>query len=203
MPNFDTSVGILAGIFLLAYLIGSVPFGVLVARAFKLPDPRGIGSGSIGATNVLRTGSKTAALLTVFLDAAKGTLAVLIGLVFFGDDAAQIAALGAVLGHCYSFVLKFKGGKGVATILGVILALSPMVALMALGAWLFTYFVFRYSSLSALLAALVTPPVAAIVGFGHMFILLIVLSLILIWRHRSNISRLRDGTEPMVDWGKK
>ncbi len=198
MPVIDTPFGVLFAVGLLAYLLGSIPFGLVVARAFNLPDPRGIGSRSIGATNVLRTGSKTAALLTVLLDAAKGTIATLIALAFIGDDAGQVAALGSVLGHCYSVFLKFKGGKGVATIFGAILALSPMVALMALAAWLFTFFVFRYSSLAALMAAFITPPVATIIGFGHLLVLLIVLGLILVWRHRANISRLRDGTEPMV-----
>lgn len=203
MPSFDTPVAGLVVIAVLAYLIGSIPFGLLVAKAFNLPDPRGIGSGSIGATNVLRTGSRTAALLTVLLDAAKGTLAVLVALVLVGEDAAQVAALAAVLGHCYSVWLKFKGGKGVATIFGSILAISPLVAIMALGAWVFTFFVFRYSSLAALIAALITPLVAVIGGFARMFILLIILALLLIWRHRANISRLRDGTEPMVNWGRK
>lgn len=203
MPTFDTPTGVLLVVALLAYLIGSVPFGIVVARLFRLPDPRTVGSGNIGATNVLRAGSKTAALATVLLDGAKGTLAVIAAKNYAGADAAQIAALTAFLGHIYPIWLRFRGGKGVATLLGCLIGLSPIVGIMALAAWLFTYFVFRYSSLSAIMAALVTPPVAALIGFADMFALLIVMAAILIWRHRENISRLRDGTEPIVDWSKK
>lgn len=203
MPIFDTSILLLIGVAVGSYLLGSVPFGIVVSRIMGLPDPRSIGSKNIGATNVLRSGSKGAALATVLLDAAKGGIAVLIARGIGGDDAAQVAALTSFLGHLYPIWLNFKGGKGVATLLGTLAALAPIVGLIAVVAWLFTYFVFRYSSLSALMSAVLTPLVAILLGFGNMAALLLVMSGLLIWKHRANIERLRDGTEPMVSWGKK
>ncbi|MGI9391619.1 MAG: glycerol-3-phosphate 1-O-acyltransferase PlsY, partial [Boseongicola sp.] len=186
-----------------AYLLGSVPFGLVVAKIFSLPDPRTIGSGNIGATNVLRTGSKFAALLTVFLDGAKGAVAVLVARFIAGEDAAQVAALAAFIGHLYPVWLGFKGGKGVATLLGTLVALLPVLGLIALVSWLFGYFVFRYSSLSALLSAAVTPIVAYAQGHTSYLLLLIIMAALVWWRHRENISRLLNGTEPMVDWKNK
>jgi len=203
MPVFETSIVVLIGVALFAYLLGSIPFGVVVARLFGLPDPRSIGSGNIGATNVLRTGSKPAALATVLLDGFKGYLAVVLAKSVFGADAAQVAALFSFLGHLFPVWLNFKGGKGVATLLGTLVGLSPLLGLIALATWLFTYFVFRLSSLSALTAAITTPLVALLIGLGQMFVLLLIMAVLLIWRHRENIERLRDGTEPTVDWSKK
>lgn len=203
MPVFETSFLVLCGVAVLSYLLGSVPFGIVVSRLMGLPDPRTIGSKNIGATNVLRGGSKIAALLTVILDAAKGGIAVVIAGLFTGSDGMQVAALASFLGHLYPIWLRFRGGKGVATLLGTLIALSPLVGLIALASWLFTYFVFRYSSLSALMSAILTPVVSIIAGHGEMAVLLIVMAGLLIWKHRANIERLRDGTEPMVDWSKK
>jgi len=142
---------------LLAYLLGSVPFGIVIARIFGLGDLRKIGSGNIGATNVLRTGNKTAAALTVVLDAGKGAIAVLIARQFGGEAFAGIAALSALLGHLYPVFLRFKGGKGVATFLGTLLALSWPVGLAACATWLATALVFRFSSLAAIVTALLAP----------------------------------------------
>lgn len=203
MPQFETSLMLLLGVAIGAYLLGSIPFGVIVSRVMGLADPRTIGSKSIGATNVLRSGSKLAALATVLLDAAKGLVAVIVAELLYADDAGQVAGLASFLGHLFPVWLGFKGGKGVATALGALVGLAPMLGLIALGAWLFTYFVFRYSSLSALMSAVITPVVALLIGFGHYFVLLVVMSGLLIWRHRANIERLRDGSEPMVDWGRK
>lgn len=203
MPILETPLVILLAVVVFAYLLGSVPFGLLVARLFSLPDPRSIGSGNIGATNVLRTGSRSAAFLTVLLDGAKGGLAVLIGRFVGGEDAAQAAAIAAFVGHLFPVWLNFKGGKGVATLLGTLVALLPMLGLIALGSWLFGYFVFRYSSLSALLSSAVTPLVAYAQGHTSYLILLVLMAALVWWRHRENIKRLLAGDEPMVDWSKK
>lgn len=203
LPELSSSISVLTIVAVFAYLAGSIPFGLIVARLGGLPDPRTIGSGNIGATNVLRTGSKHAALATVLLDAAKGLIAVIVGRAIAGEDAAQIAALSAFLGHIFPVWLNFKGGKGVATFLGALVGLSTSLGLIAVGAWLVAFIAFRYSSLSALLSALAILPVAILIGLGEMAALLIVMGLILAWKHRSNIARLRDGTEPKVSWSKK
>lgn len=203
IPTLESGPIVLLFVAIAAYLVGSIPFGILVARAFGLPDPRTIGSKNIGATNMLRTGSKPAALATVLLDGAKGGVAVVVARLLFAEDAAQVAGFAAFLGHLYPIWLKFKGGKGVATLLGTLVGLAPFIGLVALFAWLFTYFVFRYSSLSALVSAALTPPLAMLLGFAHMSVLLMLMSGMVFWRHRENIKRLQDGTEPMVDWSKK
>jgi glycerol-3-phosphate acyltransferase PlsY len=141
----------------LGYLLGSVPFGILLARAMNLGDLRKIGSGNIGATNVLRTGNKKAAALTLLFDGAKGAVAVLLARQFSGEAAAQVAALAAFLGHCYPVWLGFKGGKGVATFIGIMLALAWPIGLIVCATWLLVAVVTRYSSLSALLAAGMSP----------------------------------------------
>ena len=153
MPIFDSSLNVLALWAVIGYLIGSIAFGLLLARAMNLGDLRSIGSGNIGATNVLRTGNKTAAALTLLLDGAKGAVAVLLARGFAGEDAAQIAALAAMLGHCYPVWLKFKGGKGVATFLGVLLALAWPAGLACCLAWLIGAFATRISSMGAIAAA--------------------------------------------------
>ena len=198
MPELVTPLGILLAIGAGAYLLGSVPFGVVVSRLFGLADPRTIGSGNIGATNVLRSGSKLAAVLTLLLDALKGTAAVLAARQFGGEDAAQLAGLCAFAGHVWPIYLGFRGGKGVATLLGILAALSPVVGLVAVLTWLTTAAVSRMSSLAAIFAAVVTPAGAALLGQGDKVALLIVLSAILIWRHRGNIARLREGSEPRI-----
>jgi glycerol-3-phosphate acyltransferase PlsY len=183
---------------LAAYLLGSVPFGLVIARAFGLGDIREIGSGNIGATNVLRTGNKTAALLTVLLDAGKGAVAVLIARAFVGEDAAGLAGLFAMLGHLYPVFLKFKGGKGVATFLGTLLALSFPVGLAACATWAITAAITRYSSLSALVAAALAPLFTFYFYHTHGAILILFLSALIFYRHGANIKRLVKGTETKI-----
>jgi len=198
MPTFATALPITGLLALIGYLLGSIPSGVLVTRALGLGDLRRIGSGNIGATNVLRTGSRPAAALTLLADMAKGALAVLAARHWGGPDAAQAAALAAVLGHLYPIWLRFRGGKGMATLLGVVTALNPVLGLLAALAWLFTAFVFRISSLAALAAAGLTPLFALFLGSGNMFLVLVVLVALVYWRHAANIRRLREGTEPKI-----
>lgn len=198
MPEYDASVAEILVTTFLAYLAGSIPFGLLVSRAFGLPDPRGIGSGNIGATNVLRTGSKAAALTTLLLDAAKGLVAVVAARAAVGEDAAQIAGLAAFLGHVFSVWLGFRGGKGVATLLGALAGFSTLVGLAAMAAWLGVFLVSRISSLSALVAAAITPAVALLLGQGQLLAATLFMAIVVFWSHRANIRRLIDGTEPRV-----
>lgn len=198
MPLIDSSLFVLLFWAVAAYLIGSVPFGMVLTRAMNLGDLRSIGSGNIGATNVLRTGSKKAAALTLILDGGKGAVAVLLARLFAGEDAAQIAALAAMLGHCYPVWLGFKGGKGVATYIGVILALAWPVGLAVCGTWLAVAAATRISSYAALAAAAVSTVWFVLLGAGDMLVLGAVLTLMIFWRHRSNIARLREGTEPKI-----
>jgi len=179
------------------YLLGSIPFGLLLAMAAGKGDIRGIGSGNIGATNVLRTGSKGLAAATLLLDGAKGFLAVWLAWRYL-PDGAPLAALGAVLGHCYPVWLGFKGGKGVATYVGCLLGLKP-VAVVAFGAiWLATAAVSRYSSLSGLVASAAMPPVLWWLGERQMAELFVILTALLWWRHRENIRRLAAGSESRI-----
>ncbi|WP_138465094.1 glycerol-3-phosphate 1-O-acyltransferase PlsY [Poseidonocella sp. HB161398] len=183
---------------LCGYLLGSVPFGLVIARLFGLGDLRKIGSGNIGATNVLRTGSKPAAFLTLVLDAGKAAAAALIARALWGEDAAQIAGAAAFFGHCFPVYLKFKGGKGVATFLGTLLALSWPVGLAACATWLATALLLRISSLSALVAAALSPLWALALDQGQMVLLCIVLAVLVFLRHRPNIARIVAGTEPKI-----
>ncbi|WP_372612456.1 glycerol-3-phosphate 1-O-acyltransferase PlsY [Aquicoccus sp.] len=196
MPVIETSLTTLALWAVIGYLFGSVPFGLLLTRALKLGDLRKIGSGNIGATNVLRTGNKLAAALTLLLDGGKGAVAVLAGRTIAGEDAAQVAALFAFVGHCYPVWLEFRGGKGVATFLGILLALAWPVGIAACLTWLATAVIARISSLSALVAAGSSTIWMLVLGHGTAFFLGIALTLLIYWRHRANISRLRAGTEP-------
>ncbi|MDJ0627881.1 MAG: glycerol-3-phosphate 1-O-acyltransferase PlsY [Rhodobacter sp.] len=182
----------------LAYLLGSVPFGLISARAFGLGDIRQIGSGNIGATNVLRTGNKLAAALTLIGDAGKGAVAVLLARWLVGESAAGIAGLFALLGHLYPVLLGFRGGKGVATFLGTLLALSVPVGAAACATWLAVALVARISSLSALAAAVLAPVYTAVFYHWHGAVLVAVMSALVIVKHRGNIRRLRDGTEPRI-----
>ena len=152
MPLIEQSAAILALWALLGYLLGSVPFGMLLSRVMNLGDLRSIGSGNIGATNVLRTGNKTAALLTLLLDGGKAAVAVLLARALAGEDAAQLAGLMAFFGHCFPLWLRFKGGKGVATFFGLLLALNPLVGLACCATWLATFALWRISSLDAITA---------------------------------------------------
>ncbi len=198
MPEFDTSLPVLLVTALLAYLAGSIPFGLVVSRAFGLPDPRGIGSGNIGATNVLRTGSRAAALTTLLLDAAKGLVAVIAARAVAGEDAAQVAGLAAFLGHVFSVWLRFRGGKGVATLLGALAGIGTLIGLAAMAAWLGVFLVSRISSLSALVAAAITPAVALLLGQGRLIVATLFMAIVVFWSHRANVRRLIDGTEPKV-----
>jgi glycerol-3-phosphate acyltransferase PlsY len=183
---------------LLAYLAGSIPFGVLIARALGLGDLRKIGSGNIGATNVLRTGNKRAAAATLLLDAAKGAVAVLAARYFAGETAAMVAGLAAFLGHLYPVWLGFRGGKGVATFLGVMLALAWPVGLLACATWAAVAAVFRYSSLAALAAAASAPLWLLLLGPRQAVWLALALAALVFLRHRANIARLLAGSEPRI-----
>ncbi len=198
MPTLVTSYPLLALVALLAYLLGSVPFGMVITRIMGLGDLRQIGSGNIGATNVLRTGNRGAALATLLLDAAKGGVAVLAARAAFGEDAAQLAGLCAFLGHLYPVWLGFKGGKGVATFLGILLALAWPVGLAACATWAATAVVTRISSLSALMAAAFSTLWMFLFSYGQMFLLVIILTVLVYQRHGANIARLRAGTEPKI-----
>jgi glycerol-3-phosphate acyltransferase PlsY len=182
----------------LAYLLGSVPFGIVMAKLFGLGDLRQIGSGNIGATNVLRTGNKPAAFLTLIGDAGKGALAVLIARWAVGESGAGIAALFAMLGHLFPIFLGFKGGKGVATFLGTLLALSFPVGLAACAAWAVTAAIFRISSLSALVSAGLAPVFTIFFYHWHGAIIVAIMSVIIFFKHSANIKRLRDGSEPKI-----
>jgi len=198
MPELTTAQDSLMLVAGLAYLLGSVPFGVLLTRALGLGDLRQIGSGNIGATNVLRTGNKAAAAATLILDAAKGAGAVLVARAAFGEDAAQLAGLAAFLGHLFPVWLGFKGGKGVATLLGILLALAWPVGLACCAVWATTAAVTRYSSMAALFSAASASVWLLVFDHGRMLFLVIVLTLLIYARHTANIGRLKAGTEPRI-----
>ena len=198
LPQIVTPAGSLLLVAVLAYLLGSVPFGVLLTRAMGLGNLREIGSGNIGATNVLRTGNKTAALLTLILDGAKGAVAVLVARAWLAEDAAQVAGLAAFLGHLFPVWLGFRGGKGVATFLGLLLALAWPVGIAACATWLVVALVTRYSSLSALVAAALSPVWAGLLGHGEAAGLILALAIVIFVRHHENIRRLLAGTEPRI-----
>lgn len=201
MPLIETAMPVLMLWALCGYILGSIPFGMILAKLMGLGNLREIGSGNIGATNVLRTGNKKAAALTLLFDAGKGAVIVLLARAVAGEDAAQIAGLAAFLGHCFPIWLKFKGGKGVATYFGIMIALSPFVGLLAGVIWLATAVISRYSSLAALLAAGWTPVVVSVFTDGQLTALAVVLAVLIYLRHAQNIARLRSGTETKI--GKK
>jgi acyl phosphate:glycerol-3-phosphate acyltransferase len=187
----------LLGALLLGYLLGSIPFGVIFTRMAGLGDIRKVGSGNIGATNVLRTGHKGLAAATLLGDALKGTAAVLIA-AQWGPQFATMAGLGAFLGHLFPVWLNFKGGKGVATFIGVLIGLNWLVAVIFGVIWLGVAFASRYSSLSALVASAVTPVALWILGEPGMAAMMIILVALLWWKHSTNITRLLDGTEGKI-----
>lgn len=195
--NWQMSLPYFSAALIFGYLLGSVPFGLLLTRMAGLGDVRDIGSGNIGATNVLRTGNKGLAAATLLLDAFKGTAAVLLA-GRFGPDMAVIAGFGAFVGHLYPVWLKFRGGKGVATYLGVLLGLLPLGFLIFGAIWLLVVFVSRYSSLAALIAAIVVPVALFVLGYIQIAELLTVMSAITIWKHRANIMRLLSGEESRI-----
>ena len=198
MPEFVTSQGMLLLTAALAYLLGAIPFGVLVTRAMGLGDLRAIGSGNIGATNVLRTGNKQAALATLLLDGGKGAVAVLLARWLVGEDAAQVAGLAAFLGHLYPVWLGFKGGKGVATFLGVLLALNWLVGAAVCLTWLVTAVVTRTSSIAALMAAASSGLWILWLTDTSLLILSLILTILIYVRHSENLKRLKAGTEPRI-----
>ncbi len=198
MPEITTSLPLLGLTIILGYLLGSVPFGLVWARLFGLGDIRDIGSGNIGATNVLRTGHKFAALLTLIGDVGKGAFAVLVARALLGDDAAQLAGLSAYIGHLYPVYIGFRGGKGVATWLGTMLAVAWPVGLAAAATWLAAALVFRISSLAGLVAAALAPIWALVLGRGDVLILALLLGALIFARHRENIGRLMRGEEPKI-----
>lgn len=207
------SAAISAGLILLSYLLGSIPFAVVVSRLMGLQDPRSFGSGNPGATNVLRTGNKKAAILTLLGDAAKGSLAVLVAAYAARELALPVeviaaCAVGVFLGHVYSIFLRFKGGKGVATALGVLLALEPWLALVIAGTWLLTAYVSRYSSLAAVVAATLAP-LYYVLGsktiwpfHGGYAVAIVIIGVVLLYRHQQNISRLLQGKESRIGGNK-
>ncbi|WP_299969801.1 glycerol-3-phosphate 1-O-acyltransferase PlsY [uncultured Roseobacter sp.] len=180
------------------YLLGSIPYGLLLARLMGLGNLRDIGSGNIGATNVLRTGNKLAAALTLLLDAGKGAVAVLLARYIAGESAALIAGLAAMIGHCYPVWLRFNGGKGVATFLGIVLALAWPVGLGCCLAWLAGAAASRISSMGALVSAAAAPLLMLLMDLPAGAILALALAALVFWRHRGNIARIRAGTEPRI-----
>ena len=197
-----------------AYLIGSVSFAVVVSKCMRLPDPHSYGSGNPGATNVLRTGNKLAAVLTLLGDALKGWFAVLLGRAILGDASLDMTlnswvlcgiVLAVFLGHLFPIFHGFKGGKGVATALGILLAISPWLGLLIIITWLLVFAATKYSSLAAIVASILLPVYAASLNWFEAYrdyeIVFVFLALMLVWRHRSNIKKLLDGTES--GFGKK
>ena len=198
MPHLTSDPLTLVLIATFAYLLGSIPFGLLITRAMGLGDLRQIGSGNIGATNVLRTGNRPAAAATLVLDGAKGAVAVLIARALSGEDAAQLAALAAFLGHLYPVWLRFKGGKGVATFLGTLLALAWPVGVATCLTWAVAAVLTRTSSLAALTAAALSTLWLMIFREGQMIFLVMILTLLVYARHWANLERIRNGTEPKI-----
>jgi acyl phosphate:glycerol-3-phosphate acyltransferase len=197
-----TSLNILAAL-AIGYLLGSIPFGLLLTRFSGLGDVRAIGSGNIGATNVLRTGRRDLAAATLAGDCLKGTVAVLVCGALFGADGAMVAGLGAFLGHIFPVWLKFKGGKGVATYVGVLIGLAWPAAIVFAVVWGATAYFSRFSSLSALVASLITPPVLIFfLGDNRVGGLFVVLTIVLWWRHADNIRRLVAGSEGRIGGGR-
>lgn len=182
----------------LGYVLGSIPFGLILTRAAGLGDIRSVGSGNIGATNVLRTGNKVLAAFTLILDGGKGTIAVILASAVAPDSVAPLAGLAAVLGHLFPVWLNFRGGKGVATGIGVILGASWPVGVAICVVWLVVAAIFRFSSLAALLAFAASPVLALMMSSLPVALLGIAIALLVTWRHGENIARLRAGTEPRI-----
>ena len=182
----------------LGYLLGSIPFGLVFTRIGGRGDIRDIGSGNIGATNVLRSGSKVLALATLIADSVKGGLAVALIWRLGSDTAAYVAGLAAFIGHLFPVWLDFKGGKGVAVFIGAILIMSPLTGLMFLAVWVLVALIFRMSSLSAITALILTVPFLALLGESDTAVFATLMVALSLWAHRENISRLRTGAEPKI-----
>ncbi len=198
MPDLSFLLNFILLPMLVGYLVGSIPFGLVVTRAAGLGDIRAIGSGNIGATNVLRTGHKGLAALTLALDMLKGTVAVALAGIAFGPTSALCAGLAAFLGHLFPVWLGFKGGKGVATFIGVLAGLAWPAALAFCGVWLLTAAVTRTSSLAALLASLAAPFALLWLGDWAMAVIGAIMVALIYWKHSANIARLLAGTEPRI-----
>ncbi|UTS79197.1 glycerol-3-phosphate 1-O-acyltransferase PlsY [Phaeobacter piscinae] len=198
MPPIETAAPVLLLWAVIGYALGSIPFGLLLTRIMGLGNLRTIGSGNIGTTNVLRTGSKKAAALTLLLDGGKGAVAVLLARALVGEDAAQLAGLTAFLGHCFPIWLKFQGGKGVATFLGLMLALAWPVGVACCLTWLAAAYLSKISSMGALVSAVAAPLWCLLLGAPMTTGLAALLAVIILWRHKENIARLRLGTEPKI-----
>ncbi len=198
MPELISPPSTLLIVAILGYLLGAVPFGIVITHALGLGDLRSIGSGNIGATNVLRTGNKGAAAATLILDAAKGGVAVLIARAVAAEDAAQLAGLCAFLGHLFPVWLGFKGGKGVATFLGLLIALAPPVGLSCCAVWAVTAALTRISSLAALASAALATLWVLVFNEGQMLFLVMILTLLIYLKHAANIARIKAGTEPKI-----
>ena len=181
----------------LGYLLGSIPFGLVLTRLTRKGDIRNIGSGNIGATNVLRTGSKLLAALTLILDCLKATAAILISQWLFGEETGMFAAAGALVGHLYPVWLRFRGGKGAATFLGILIPLLPIAAGVYAVAWLLLLLTFRISSVAGMTAA-ISAPVTASILHSPLFPMLLGFAVLVLWKHRDNVLRLRRGTEPRI-----
>ena len=186
-------------VILFAYLIGSIPFGIIISKIMGLGNLRNIGSGNIGATNVLRTGNKLAAILTLIFDLLKGAISVIITYYIFNDTIAQIAALSSFLGHCFPIWLKFKGGKGVATFIGISLALYWPAGILICLTWVLTAFLSRISSLSALISSLSSILWVWILGVPSAVFVMTVLTILIWFRHIENIKRIIKNTEPKIN----
>ena len=199
IPAFELSVLNILLVAITSYLIGSVPFGLILAKLLGLGNLRDIGSGNIGATNVLRTGNKLAAILTLVFDLGKGALAVLTASLFYGEAAAQIAGLASFLGHCFPVWLKFKGGKGVATFIGILLALYWPTGILTCLTWLSTAFISRISSLSALISSAASIFWIWLLDKPDAVFVITTLTIFIWLRHRNNISRIIAGTETKIN----
>lgn len=186
-------------VILFAYLIGSIPFGIIISKIMGLGNLRNIGSGNIGATNVLRTGNKLAAILTLIFDLLKGAIAVIITYYIFNDTTAQIAALSSFLGHCFPIWLKFKGGKGVATFIGISLALYWPAGILICLTWVLIAFLSRTSSLSALISSLSSILWVWVLGAPSAVFIMTVLTILIWYRHIDNIKRIIKNTEPKIN----
>ncbi|SDE34194.1 glycerol-3-phosphate 1-O-acyltransferase PlsY [Kordiimonas lacus] len=185
----------------LSYLLGSIPFGLLFTKMAGLGDIRDVGSGNIGATNVLRTGRKDLALATLIMDAGKGAIAVLLTRYMVDPALAPLAGAAAFIGHCFPIYLKFKGGKGVATFFGTVFAINPLLGLACGVTWLLAAAIFRFSSLSALIASLLAPAISYYIVGPDSWIFIAFMTLVIYIRHKENIARLMRGEEPKI--GKK
>jgi len=199
LPVFELSILNILLVIFCSYLIGSIPSGIIIAKIMGLGNLRSIGSGNIGATNVLRTGNKLAAILTLFFDLLKGAIVVLFARVIFDETAAQIAGLGSFLGHCFPLWLKFKGGKGVATFIGISLALSWPAGIFICLTWVLTAFLSRISSFSALISSISSILWVWIFGTPDAIFVMFILTVLIWWRHTENIKRIINNTEPKIN----